>query len=127
MGVHKFNEPKTILLGELKIEQSQLNNLLENNFDKVQSFLDNEVVRNLQLYVARDTGAMELSIKTSPLTIIGGGQVAIDTPYAAYQAYSPRIHKQVGLRGKQPFERMASDRGQAILNDVSEYSRRLFQ
>ena len=126
MGIHKFNEPRTILLGELKIEQPQLNSLLENNFDKVQSFLDNEVVRNLQLYVAKDTGAMELSIKTSPLTIIGGGQVAIDTPYAAYQAYSPRIHKQVGLRGKQPFERMASDRGQTILNDVSEYSRRLF-
>ena len=126
MGIHKFNEPRTIFFGELKIEQPQLNSLLENNFDKVQSFLDNEVVRNLQLYVAKDTGAMELSIKTSPLTIIGGGQVAIDTPYAAYQAYSPRIHKQVGLRGKQPFERMASDRGQTILNDVSEYSRRLF-
>ncbi len=126
MGIHKFNEPRTILLGELKIEQPQLNSLLENNFDKVQSFLDNEIVRNLQLYVAKDTGAMESSVKTSPLTIIGQGQVAIDTPYAAYQAYSPRIHKQVGLRGKQPFERMASDRGQTILNDVSEYSRRLF-
>lgn len=126
MGIHKFNEPRTILLGELKIEQPQLNSLLENNFDKVQSFLDNEIVRNLQLYVAKDTGAMESSIKTSPLTIIGQGQVAIDTPYAAYQAYSPRIHKQAGLRGKQPFERMASDRGQTILNDVSEYSRRLF-
>lgn len=126
MGIHKFDEPRTILLGELKIEQPQLNSLLENNFDKIQSFLDNEVVRNLQLYVAKDTGAMELSIKTSSLTIIGQGQVAIDTPYAAYQAYSPRIHKQVGLRGKQPFERMASDRGQTILNDVSEYSRRLF-
>lgn len=126
MGIHKFNEPRTILLGELKIEQPQLNSLLENNFDKIQSFLDNEVVRNLQLYVAKDTGAMELSIKTSPLTIIGQGQVAIDTPYASYQAYSPKIHKQVGLRGKQPFERMASDRGQTILNDVSEYSRRLF-
>ena len=126
MGIHKFNEPRTILLGELKIEQPQLNNLLENNFDKVQSFLDNEVVRNLQLYVAKDTGAMELSIKTSPLTIIGQGQVAIDTPYAAYQAYSPRIHKQAGLRGKQPFERMSSDRGQTILNDLAEYSRRLF-
>ena len=127
MGIHKFNAPREVNIGDYKIEQSQLNNLLENNFDKIQSFLDNEVVRNLQLYVARDTGAMELSIKTSPLTIIGQGQVAIDTPYAAYQAYSPRIHKRVGLRGKQPFERMSSDRGQTILNDVSEYSRRLFQ
>ena len=100
MGIHKFNAPREVNIGDYKIEQSQLNNLLENNFDKIQSFLDNEVVRNLQLYVARDTGAMELSIKTSPLTIIGQGQVAIDTPYAAYQAYSPRIHKRVGLRGK---------------------------
>lgn len=127
MGIHKFNEPRTILLGELKIEQPQLNNLLENNFDKVQSFLDNEVVRNLQLYVRKDKGIMENSIKTSPLTIIGQGQVAIDTPYAHYQAYNPIVKKpNDGLRGKQPFERMASDRGQTILNDLAEYSRRLF-
>ena len=126
MGIHKFNAPREVNLGDYKIEQHGLNAMLEQNFDKIQTELDKEVVRNLQLYVAKDTGAMELSIKTSPLTIIGGGQVAIDTPYAAYQAYSPRIHKQVGLRGKQPFERMASDRGQTILNDVSEYSRRLF-
>lgn len=126
MGIHKFNAAKEINLGQYKIEQHGLNAMLEQNFDKIQSFLDNEVVRNLQLYVAKDTGAMELSVKTSPLTIIGGGQVAIDTPYAAYQAYSPRIHKQAGLRGKQPFERMSSDRSGAILNDISEYSRRLF-
>ena len=126
MGIHKFNAPREVNLGDYKIEQHGLNAMLEQNFDKIQTELDKEVVRNLQLYVAKDTGAMELSVKTSPLTIIGQGQVAIDTPYAAYQAYSPRIHKQVGLRGKQPFERMASDRGQTILNDVSEYSRRLF-
>ena len=126
MGIHKFNAPREVNLGDYKIEQHGLNAMLEQNFDKIQTELDKEVVRNLQLYVAKDTGAMELSIKTSPLTIIGGGQVAIDTPYAAYQAYSPRIHKQAGLRGKQPFERMSSDRSDAILNDISEYSRRLF-
>lgn len=126
MGIHKFNAPREVNLGDYKIEQHGLNTMLEQNFDKIQTELDKEVVRNLQLYVAKDTGAMELSVKTSPLTIIGGGQVAIDTPYAAYQAYSPRIHKQAGLRGKQPFERMSSDRSGAILNDISEYSRRLF-
>lgn len=126
MGIHKFDVPREINLGQYKIEQHGLNSMLEQAFDKIQTELDKEVVRNLQLYVAKDTGAMELSVKTSPLTIIGGGQVAIDTPYAAYQAYSPRIHKQAGLRGKQPFERMSSDRSGAILNDISEYSRRLF-
>ena len=126
MGIHKFNAPREVNLGDYKIEQQGLNSMLEQNFDKIQYFLDNEVVRHLQLYVARDTGAMEISVSTSPLTKRGEGQVAIDTPYAAYQAYSPRIHKQVGLRGKQPFERMSSDRSGTILNDISEYSRRLF-
>lgn len=126
MGIHKFNAPREVNLGDYKIEQHGLNSMLEQNFEKIQYFLDNEVVRHLQLYVARDTGAMEISVSTSPLTKRGEGQVAIDTPYAAYQAYSPRIHKQVGLRGKQPFERMSSDRSGTILNDVSEYSRRLF-
>jgi len=126
MRIHKFNAPREVNLGDYKIEQHGLNAMLEQNFDKIQYFLDNEVVRHLQLYVARDTGAMEISVSTSPLTKRGEGQVAIDTPYAAYQAYSPRIHKQVGLRGKQPFERMSSDRSGTILNDISEYSRRLF-
>ena len=126
MGIHKFNAPSVIKVGnDARIEQGQLNSMLENHFNKVQYFLDNEVVRNLQPYVARDTGAMESSISTSPLTRRGEGQVAIDTKYAAYQAYSSRIHKQAGLRGKYPFERMSSDRGGTILNDVSEYSRRL--
>lgn len=130
MRIHKFNAPREVNLGDYKIEQHGLNAMLEQNFDKIQTFLDNEVVRNLQFYVRKDTGAMENSIKTSPLTIIGGGQVAIDTPYAAYQAYSPKVKKpnngEKGQRGKYPFERMVSDKKDAILNDISEYSRRLF-
>lgn len=127
MGIHKFNVPKEVDLGSCKIVQHGIFSVLEPNFDKIQYFLDNEVVRHLQQYVARDTGTMERSISTSPSTERGQGRVAIDTPYAAYQAYSPRITKQVGLRGTLPFERMSSDRGQTIQNDVIEYSRRLFQ
>jgi len=126
MGIHKFNVPREVNLGQYKIEQHDLNNILERNFDNIQKFLDNEVVRNLKPYVALDTGTMERSIGTSPLTKTGQGQVAIDTEYASYQAYSPKIKKRNGLRGTKPFERMKSDRSQTILNDVSEYSRRLF-
>ena len=127
MGVHKFNIPKEVDLGGYKIVQHGLVPMLEINFDRIQYFLDTEVVRNLQPYVARDTGAMERSIKYSPLTQLGEGRVAIDTPYASYQAYSPKITKQKGLRGTLPFERMVSDKGQTIQNSVIEYSRRLFQ
>lgn len=126
MGVHKFNLPNEVNLGQYTIKQQGLNNMLEQNFEKIQYFLDNEVVRHLQLYVAKDTGTMERSISTSPETKRGEGQVAIDTEYASYQAYSPRIHKRAGFRGTYPFERMSSDRSGTILNDVSEYSRRLF-
>lgn len=129
MGIHKFNIPKEVDLGGYKIVQHGLIPVLERNFDKVQSFLDNEVVRNLKSYVALDTGTMERSIGISPETKIGQGQVAIDTPYAAYQAYGPvREHDpKDSRRGKFPFERMVSDRGQTIQNNVIEYSRRLFQ
>lgn len=126
MGVHKFNIPSEINLGDYKIEQHGLATMLENKFNDIQYFLDNEVVRYLQEYVARDTGTMEKSISISPLTKRGEGQVAIDTKYAAYQAYSPRIHKMAGKRGTYPFERMSSDNAKTILNDVTEYSGRLF-
>jgi len=126
LGVHKFNIPAEVTVGDCKIEQRGLNTMLENIFNKTQYFLDNEVVRHLQNYVAVDTHTMERSISTSPETKRGEGQVAIDTIYAHYQAYSPRIKKRVGLRGTYPFERMCSDRSKTILNDVSEYSRRLF-
>lgn len=126
MGIHKVDVPKKIKFGNFELLQPELKHILEDNLNDIQEYFDKEVIKNLQAYVAFDKGTMAGSIKTSSSTRVGEGQVAIDTKYAAYQAYSPKVHKRDGLRGKYPFERMAADKGQTILNDVSEYSRRKF-
>lgn len=95
---------------------------MEKVISKTQVFVDNEVIKYLQAYVSFRTGTQSLSIKLSSQP--GNGEVYINTPYAAYQAYSPRIKKMVGKRGKQPFERMKSDKKDVILKGASEVSRR---
>lgn len=94
----------------------------ERLFNDTQKFVDNEVVRYLQKYVSFRTGVQAKSIKLS--SIIGSGRVIINTPYASYQAYSPRIKKRVGLRGTYPFERMRSDKKDIILRGAASYQKR---
>lgn len=94
----------------------------ERAFNDTQKFVDNEVVRYLQKYVSFRTGVQAKSIKLS--SIIGSGRVIINTPYASYQAYSPRIKKRVGLRGTYPFERMKSDKRDTILKGAAAYQKR---
>ena len=74
-------------------------------------------------YVSYKTGTQEKSIPNA--NTYGKGFVMINVPYAAYQAYSKRIHKRVGKRGTQPFERMKADKKVSILRQDAEYSRRL--
>ncbi len=93
------------------------------NIYKLQNYLDNRVVMELQKYVSKDTGAQEKSIRLA--TDCGSGIVTIGVPYAKYQAYSKRIKKRVGLRGTQPFERMVADKGDSILRSLATYSRRI--
>lgn len=95
---------------------------MEKVVNKTQIFVDNEVIKHLQAYVSFRQGTQALSIKLSSRP--GSGEVYINVPYAAYQAYSPRIKKMVGKRGKQPFERMKSDKKDVILKGASEISRR---
>jgi hypothetical protein len=90
------------------------------NFNKTQVYLDNLVAKNLRPYVSRKTGVQELKTQS-----YSQGSVTIDVPYAEYQAYSKRIKKRVGKRGTQPFERMKNDKKVPILNQVTEYARRL--
>lgn len=98
-------------------------NKINSNFNQMQVFLDNKVVMYLQEYVSKKTGAQEKSIRLA--TKAGSGEVWIGVPYAHYQAYSPRIKKQVGKRGKQPFERMKADKYETIKNQLIAYSRRI--
>ena len=93
------------------------------NKGRVQTYLDKRVAENLQRYVSYKTGAQEDSIPIA--SDYGSGKVIINVPYAQYQAYSKKITKKAGLRGTRPFERMKSDKGQSILNEVTKYARRL--
>lgn len=98
-------------------------NKFNNNLDKTQAYLDETVARYLSAYVSFKTGTQAKSIVLA--SDYGSGKVTIGVPYAAYQAYSPRIHKKVGLRGTYPFERMKAAKGGTILRQVAAYSRRL--
>lgn len=98
-------------------------NKFNNNLNRVQVFLDNKVIMNLQEYVSYKTGTqMKSIILTSDP---GSGLVHINVPYAKYQAYSKKIKKRVGKRGTYPFERMKADKKDSILKQVEAYSRRL--
>ena len=93
------------------------------NLDTLQKVLDSTVATYLMEYVSKKTGVQELSIKIS--SIPGSGLVHINVPYAYYQAYSPRIKKKSGKRGKKPFERMVSANKKNIEQQLVAYSRRL--
>lgn len=98
-------------------------NKLNINFDNTQKFIDNKVIMYLQEYVSWKTGTQAKSIRLSSKP--GSGEVWIGVPYAHYQAYSGRITKQNGKRGKYPFERMKADKLETIKAQTLAYSRRL--
>ena len=98
-------------------------NKFNENGNKVQAYIDKTVSEALMGYVSLRTGVQSKSIKLA--TVLGSGYVEIGVPYAEYQAYNKKIHKRVGKRGTQPFERMKSDKKESILRQVSAYSKRL--
>ena len=98
-------------------------NKFNNELNKVQVFVDNKVIMNLQDYVSYKTGTQAKSIRLT--SDVGSGTVWINVPYARYQAYSHRIKKRVGKRGTRPFERMKADKKQTILRQTASYIRRL--
>ena len=134
-GVEKVNFPqgkiyvkqggngKDIINSAYIVWNKDYENKLNNNINQMQVFLDNKVVMYLQEYVSKKTGTQEKSIRLA--TKAGSGEVWIGVPYAHYQAYSPRIKKQVGKRGKQPFERMKADKYETIKRELIAYSRRI--
>ena len=94
-----------------------------NERGQVQKYFDTMVAKNLQPYVSFKSGTQERSILTSLRA--GSGEVHIDVPYAEIQAYSKRIHKRVGKRGTQPFERMVADKRNTMLNELAIECRRV--
>ena len=100
-----------------------LNDLGINKYGKVQKYLDKRVAEHLQPYVSFKTGTQERSIISA--TRYGSGKVRIWVDYAEYQAYSERIKKRIGNRGKYPFERMCQQKKGRILYEISNYARRI--
>lgn len=112
---------------------------------KVQQFLGKTTADSLKKYVSFKSGVQEGATRS----IEGGTKVIINVPYAHFQAegkvmvgvksrkaWAKRGERKVyidkelkyhsdKLRGKQPFERMKSDKGQSILNQTAKYARRI--
>lgn len=88
-------------------DKSKINAKLQ----RVQRFVDSEVLRRCEPLVPLKTG----SLKRSGIfgTKIGSGVVRYTAPYARYQYYKGRVSV---TRGRKWFLRMKSEQGQAILN-----------
>lgn len=132
--IHKIEFPKGNIItyknkkGETKIKieyNKSYVNKFNNDLNKVQVFLDNKVIMNLQQYVKYKSGTMAKSIRLASEE--GSGIVTIGVPYAHYQAYVNKttIWNNNGKRGPRPFERMKADKKGIILKQVAAYSRRL--
>ena len=120
MAEHKVNfKDKKTSDGTL-IYYASFKHSFNKDLNEIQVYLDNLVAKNLKPYVSKKTGTQENLTQSYEQ-----GSVTINVPYAEYQAYSKRIKKRVGKRGTQPFERMKSDKKDAILRQVQAYARRL--
>ena len=78
---------------------------------RVQRFVDSEVLRRCDPLVPKKSGILKRS--GIERTKIGSGVVRYYTPYARYQYYKGRVSV---TRGRKWFQRMKSEQGQAILN-----------
>ena len=90
-------------------------------FNRVQVFIDNEVLRLCDPYVPKDTGML---IKSGILgTVVGSGEVIYQAPYARNQYYTNSgngNNNKSGLRGSFWFERMKADNKKKLFEDVKE-------
>lgn len=90
---------------------------------KVQKFIDSEVLRQSEPYVPRLTGAL---INSGPIqTTLGSGLVVYKTPYARRQYYENAGRGKEGTagggrRGKYWFERMKANHLEIILNGAAK-------
>lgn len=96
-----------------KLEIKDLNKILANRGlevrGAVQMFIDNEVLRQCNPYVPKDTG--ELIRSGTAHTKIGSGEVKYRTPYARRWYYRPAQFTGAPKRGNYWFERMKQNGG----------------
>lgn len=90
---------------------------------RVQTFIDNEVVRHSDKYVPMQSGTLKKAIGT----VYGSGEVKYDTPYARQNYYENRGRgtqgtSNGGLRGRMWFERMKAVSLQFILDGARRIS-----
>jgi len=84
---------------------------------RVQQYVDNEVMRCMEPRMPKLYGIMINSMIIA--TVIGSGEVVVNTPYAKARSKSARNN---GLRGPQFFERMKADCKDDILRGAAEIS-----
>ena len=104
-----------------KFEQDSVQNILKRRGLEsggfVQQYVDSEVMRYMEPYMPRLSGNM---IKQMIIpTVIGSGEVNVETPYAHARSISARNN---GLRGPKFFERMKADHADDILNGAAKLS-----
>lgn len=90
-------------------------------FDRVQVFIDNEVLRKCDPYVPMDTGMLKKSGILG--TVVGSGEVIYIVPYARMQYYNNKgtgNNNKSGLRGPYWFERMKADHKNQIFEDAKK-------
>ena len=93
----------------------------EENFDQLQRFIDNTVVRHMDAYVPMRTGMLKKSVILG--SRMGSGELVFIAPYAHKQYY--RNGKLKGKRGSRWFHRMWAARKDTIVREVKNYARRV--
>ena len=90
-------------------------------FNKVQVFVDSEVLRLCDPYVPMNTGMLKKSGILG--TVVGSGEVIYIAPYAKNQYYNNKgtgNHNKSGLRGGFWFERMKADHKNEIFEGAKK-------
>lgn len=111
--------------GRIEMEirwNSNLGASLSRSLNRVQQFVDSEVLRLCDPYVPMDTGILKQSGIMH--TVIGSGEVKYRTPYARRWYYREAYFQGAPKRGTYWFERMKNEGGKgAILRGAKEIAR----
>lgn len=125
MSTERIKPPKgaSIKTGQMTAELQWKSGFAQQKnaqFDRIQKFVDSEVLRLCDQYTPMRTGML---IRSGTLgTVIGSGTAQWIAPYARAQYYSPRSPGSITgpLRGPQWFERMKADRGKGIISGAKK-------
>ena len=96
----------------------------EQDFDKLQKFIDNTVVRQMDAYVPMRSGILKKSVILG--SRMGSGELVFIAPYA-HKRYYLKDGRMNGLRGSRWFHRMYAARKSRIVSEVKEYARRILR